>query len=87
MVLPLDGHCIIQPPTFPTTDPLTNVTSISPDNFSNSKISVFYEADDGSKVRLLDVRCDANPGLTEQNIQDRLMGIEARYKNSYCCKS
>ena len=41
-------------------------------------ISVFYEADDGSRVRLLDVGCEANPGSSEQNIHSRLEGIEAR---------
>lgn len=79
VVLPLDGHCIVQPPS---SDPLSNVTSIpveTVDDVPNSKISVFYEADDGSRVRLLDVGCEANPGASEQNINNRLIGIESRY--------
>ena len=84
MVLPLDGHCIVQPPTSPLPDSLSNVTSIPidrEDDLPNSKISVFYEADDGSRVRLLDVGCEANPGSSEQNIHNRLQGIESRYHN------
>ena len=87
VVLPLDGHCIVQPPSHPlTADPLTNVTSIPTDredDIPNSKISVFYEADDGSRVRLLDVGCEANPGASEQNIHNRLLGIESRYTHTH----
>ena len=74
MALPLDRHCIVQPPTSPLPDPLSNVTSIPIDreDLPNSKISVFYEADDGIRVRLLDVGCEANPGSSEQNIHNRL---------------
>lgn len=82
VVLPLDGHCIVQPPSSPPPDSLTNVTSIPverEDDIPNSKISVFYEANDGSRVRLLDVGCETNPGASEQNIHNRLQGIESRY--------
>ena len=82
IVLPLDGHCIVTPPSQPPpVNPLTNVTSIPVEReveVPNSKISVFYEADDGSRVRLLDVGCETNPGASEQNIHNRLLGIESR---------
>lgn len=86
VVLPLDGHCIVQPPSTILPDPLTNVTSVSierEDDVPNSKISVFYEADDGSRVRLLDVGCEASPGSSEQNIHNRLQGIESRYRHTH----
>ena len=82
VVLPLNGHCIVQPPSSPPPDSLINITSIPverEDNVPNLNIFVFYEADDGSRVRLLDVGCEANPGASEQNIHNWLQGIESRY--------
>lgn len=80
VVIPLDGQCIVQPPS-PVRPPLTNVTQ--PTDKDGSMISVFFEAEDGSRVRLLDVGCDTHPGGSEQSIHNRLQGIESRYNNYY----
>ena len=77
IVLPLDGQCIVQPPSIHP--PLSNVSV--PIDQEGAMISVFYETDDGNRVRLLDVGCETNPGSSEQNIHSRLEGIEARLVN------
>ena len=70
VVLPLDDQCLGKPhqPDRPDN------TSSTPDQPGHT-ISVYYVADDGSRVNLLDVGCDAN---SEVNIQNRLQGIESR---------
>ena len=78
IVLPLDGQCIVQPPS--VRPALSNVSV--PIDQEGAMISVFYETDDGNRVRLLDVGCETNPGSSEQNIHNRLEGIEARSVNA-----
>ena len=73
VVLPLDDECLGKP-RYP--DGSENTTSI-PDQ-PGSTISVYYVADDGSRVNLLDVGCDADSGGSEESIQNRLQGIESR---------
>ena len=70
VVLPLDGHCIIQPLSNPPQDSTTNYKSVPSDSFHSTMISLLYKVDEGSKVRLLDVDCEANPGSTEKEFHD-----------------
>ena len=72
VVLPLDNHCLVQPPP-------SNSNTSTQDGHSSSVLSVFFEADDGSRVKLLDIGCNDNPGSSEQSFHDRLGGIESRY--------
>lgn len=77
VVLPLDEHCITKPPSvYP---PPANVSiPVENGNRDQSMISVFYVANDGSRVNLLDVGCDDTAGTSEQSLHNRLEGIESR---------
>lgn len=74
VVLPLDDSCLgnHQPSVG------SNNTSKDQTDELSSTVSVFYVANDGSRVNLLNVGCDGPSDSSDGNIQNKLQGIESR---------